>query len=451
MSAYPEYAADSVVMRDDPQVAEAISALAACVAGHLDQQPTTEGPLSDAVRTLSEHLLGQAQAELRSAVAFSQNASESMAAVSFLTADVRETATNAETIAAAVEELNTAISEVARISSDIAGDASQVDEATRDGLVAVEAAESAMTSISSTVAATTERMDVVSRGSNEIGQIAGVIEAIAKQTNLLALNATIEAARAGQAGKGFAVVASEVKQLANQTAQATERINAQVSTLRAEMSSLLEGIAKTAEVVTAGDESIRRVGEQIRSIAGSVGTVKERVEANAASITEQTAATREVARSVMVISERAKRAEDHAEAAVGAVASSERILESQLARLAQLDIPDQIIHLAKSDHVVWKKRLAELLIGRATLREEELTDHRQCRLGKWYAAARSEGWEANADFRQLDDPHRRVHAHAREVVRLFNAGQRVEAEAEYEKMDDASGEVLFLLEKLSAH
>jgi methyl-accepting chemotaxis protein len=104
-----------------------------------------------------------------------------------------------------------------------------------------------------------------------------LINSIASQTNLLALNATIEAARAGEAGKGFAVVAGEVKNLATQTAKATEEIYNQVNTVQ----------ARTKEAVDA-----------IASIAATIGRINEIAEAIAAAVEEQGAATAEIARNV---------------------------------------------------------------------------------------------------------------------------------------------------------
>jgi methyl-accepting chemotaxis protein len=114
----------------------------------------------------------------------------------------------------------------------------------------------------------------LSEGAQRIGDVVRLISDIAGQTNLLALNATIEAARAGDAGKGFAVVASEVKNLAGQTAKATEEIAAQISAIQ----------AATAEAVTS-----------MRSIAGVVGEVNEVAATIAAAVEEQGAATREIA------------------------------------------------------------------------------------------------------------------------------------------------------------
>jgi len=110
-----------------------------------------------------------------------------------------------------------------------------------------------------------------------IGAIVSLINDIASQTNLLALNATIEAARAGDAGKGFAVVASEVKSLANQTAKATEEIEAQVASMR----------QVTGEAVGS-----------IGNISGTIGDINQIASTIAAAVEEQGASTQEIARNV---------------------------------------------------------------------------------------------------------------------------------------------------------
>jgi methyl-accepting chemotaxis protein len=117
----------------------------------------------------------------------------------------------------------------------------------------------------------------LSRAAQEIGDVVKLITAIAEQTNLLALNATIEAARAGDAGRGFAVVASEVKELASQTAKATEEIAGQVTAIQ----------AATGNCVAA----IGGISDTIREISGITTTI-------AAAVEEQDSATREIARSV---------------------------------------------------------------------------------------------------------------------------------------------------------
>ncbi|WP_284735740.1 methyl-accepting chemotaxis protein [Dongia deserti] len=160
---------------------------------------------------------------------------------------------NVQTVAAATEELSSSVSEIGRQvarSAEIAGGA--VREAER----------------------TNAEMQSLAQAAQKIGEVIQLITDIAGQTNLLALNATIEAARAGEAGKGFAVVASEVKNLANQTARATEEISAHIAAIQAATSRSVAAIA---------------------GIGGTIKTIDEIAAAIASSIEEQGAATREIA------------------------------------------------------------------------------------------------------------------------------------------------------------
>nr|WP_295829351.1 methyl-accepting chemotaxis protein [uncultured Azospirillum sp.] len=163
---------------------------------------------------------------------------------------------NVETVAAATEELTASISEIGR----------QVAESTR---------------IAGQAVATAEKTDGTVRGlvdaAQRIGEVVQLITDIASQTNLLALNATIEAARAGEAGKGFAVVASEVKNLASQTAKATEEIGSQIA-----------GIQDISRQAAGAIAEIGRVIAEINHISTTI----------AAAVEEQGAATKEISRNV---------------------------------------------------------------------------------------------------------------------------------------------------------
>jgi methyl-accepting chemotaxis protein len=167
-----------------------------------------------------------------------------------------QTTANVQTVAAASEELSGSVREIARQVADSAAAASS----------AVTQAETT----NATVAALAE-------AASKIGDVVKLISDIAGQTNLLALNATIEAARAGEAGKGFAVVASEVKNLATQTARATEDISRQIGEVQA-------ATRKAVGDIQGIGETIRRIHESSSAIAGAVE--------------EQGAATGEIARNV---------------------------------------------------------------------------------------------------------------------------------------------------------
>ncbi|RCK52479.1 hypothetical protein TH25_05385 [Thalassospira profundimaris] len=163
---------------------------------------------------------------------------------------------NVDTVAAAAEELTASIAEIS----------SQVTQSSGIAGSAVDASES-----------THKKIELLANAASEIGEVVALITDIANQTNLLALNATIEAARAGDAGKGFAVVANEVKNLATQTARATDNIRRQVEDIQAATSSSVDAI---------GD-----IAGTIRELDAATGRI-------AAAVEEQGAATQEIARNV---------------------------------------------------------------------------------------------------------------------------------------------------------
>ncbi len=125
---------------------------------------------------------------------------------------------------------------------------------------------------------TNETVKKLGESSSEIGNVIKVITSIAQQTNLLALNATIEAARAGEAGKGFAVVANEVKELAKQTAKATEEIGQKIEAIQGDTKGAVKAI-----------EQISTIIDQINDISNSIASAVE----------EQTVTTNEIGRSVV--------------------------------------------------------------------------------------------------------------------------------------------------------
>jgi methyl-accepting chemotaxis protein len=202
-----------------------------------------------AVSTAASRMKGSAQK-------MSQVAAQAKQQTGTVASASAQAAENVQTVAAATEELASSISEISR----------QVGESSRIAAQAVEQ-----------VAKSEITVTELASAANRIGEVVGLINTIAAQTNLLALNATIEAARAGEAGRGFAVVASEVKNLATQTARATEGITAQVTEIQG---------------------STREAVDTIKGIGGIIAKMSEIATTVAAAVEEQGAATAEIARNI---------------------------------------------------------------------------------------------------------------------------------------------------------
>lgn len=214
------------------------------------------------------------QASMKSIAQHSQalsSSSEQLAATSQqMSSNAEETSAQASTVATATQQVTTNLNSVAtgaeEMSSTVQSISSNAGEAAKIAGEAVRTANGANATVAK-----------LGESSAEIGKVIKVITSIAQQTNLLALNATIEAARAGEAGKGFAVVANEVKELAKQTAKATEDISQKITAIQDDTKRAVEAIGSIAAIIN-----------QINDISGTIATAVE----------EQSATTNEMSRNV---------------------------------------------------------------------------------------------------------------------------------------------------------
>jgi len=427
---------------------ETVRSLKALIVRDFSDLPSGNDPVSMALRELAGTFAAEAKGTLDRTVRFSMNASEAMTAVADMTSNLGETDSRTQTMAAAVEEMTASINQIADASTSAAELASAANKAAADGVQSMDKVVQQMDSITGVVQTVSGQTETLTDASRQIAGILETIDAIAKQTNLLALNATIEAARAGEHGKGFAVVAGEVKSLANQTSSATEDIRDRIDALTTEISALVEAVSGVLQEVESGKEVVHATGEGIRGISDNVSDVSTRMEEVASMLSEQTAAVQEIGSGVAIVAGLSRDNQERTERTIQSVAATEALIDEQFAELESLNIDDYILYRAKSDHFTWKKKLAEMFVGLNNLREEELADHHQCRLGKWYDQSSDPWFTGNPDFQALVEPHARVHELGIAAAQAHGSGNLKEAEARFAEMEQASVEVAALLDKL---
>ena len=217
---------------------------------------------------------------------FRNDSAEVTKAMEHVTQQMGESSVTMSNIANDTNQLS---EEVARSAENASSNVNNVSAATEELTASIQEISRQLSSTSTMAqnakeisAETVDKMKVLENSAREINTVIEIISEIAEQTNLLALNATIEAARAGDAGKGFAVVASEVKNLANETSKATERVREQVDRIQGD----------TTQAVS----QIERISKSIEDLTESMGAI-------AAAMEEQSSATQEISRNVSEASE----------------------------------------------------------------------------------------------------------------------------------------------------
>ncbi|BCJ55578.1 hypothetical protein Asp14428_70530 [Actinoplanes sp. NBRC 14428] len=222
------------------------------------------------VGAASQSLADAAQRTTAISARMSEGAVAASAQAQDVAAASEQVSTGVNTVAAGTEEMGASIGEIAQSANAAAEVAGQ----------AVSVAQS-----------TNRTIATLGESSRQIGDVIKVITSIAEQTNLLALNATIEAARAGEAGKGFAVVASEVKDLAQETARATEDISRRVEAIQSDSGSAVEAISEIAGV-------IERINEYTTTIASAVEEQAATTAEMNRNVSEAAAATNRISTSI---------------------------------------------------------------------------------------------------------------------------------------------------------
>ena len=208
--------------------------------------------------------------------------------------------------ASSIENLNSAVKEIAQKTDDVVTSANDASTMAAEGQKVVNKAVQGIQQVATTVKESAQLMVALGQRSDQIGQIVNVIKDIAEQTNLLALNAAIEAARAGEQGRGFAVVADEVRKLAERTATATSEISKMISAIQSETGNAVSTMEKGSSQVSDGVALANQAGQSLQNINSSVKRVVEMIEQISEATRSQSEMTNEITKRVEHIAEMAQ-------------------------------------------------------------------------------------------------------------------------------------------------
>jgi len=264
----------------------------------------------------------------------------------------------------------------------------------------LDSGQESITGIAGGMEQITEKMQNMSQSmanleaiADSINSFVETISKISDQTNLLALNAAIEAARAGDAGRGFSVVADEVRSLASNTSKSAEEVGGLIARIKQDTESGVKFATALEESNVELSNTIAGLNDSYSGINTSVGAMKSSI----------------------------------------------------------LGVTDKsFIQTVKLDHIVWKGEIYEVALGRSQKTVDSFADHKHSRLGQWYSSDQSLKHHKNPSFKALERPHAEVHQHGTSALKKLQNGDTAQSISAFEKMEQASSQLINILDDLAA-
>ncbi|MGB0733107.1 MAG: methyl-accepting chemotaxis protein [Pontibacterium sp.] len=222
---------------------------------------------------------------------------------------------NGEThvVAQAINEMTSAVEQVAKSAQDAADSATSADMSAKSGVEIVQSTVSAISSLSGGVRRSSKVISQLYDDADKIGAVINVIKDIADQTNLLALNAAIEAARAGEQGRGFSVVADEVRSLANRTQQSTNEIQSMIETIQRGAKQAVDVMGESQNSTDTTIELAKGTNDSLETICTAITTISSMNESIAAASTQQSSVASDVKENIDHITSIAEQAAQNAD------------------------------------------------------------------------------------------------------------------------------------------
>lgn len=410
-------------------------------------------PVCDALEQMAQAIADKVQQIAGKSASVAVNAGTAHASAEQIAANTRDIDHQTAAAVAATQQLAVAAHQISQSCSIAVERVGRASDSTRRSSVEVEKSVTLMQDLVLTVQGFAATVETLGAHSQRIGAIVNVINEIANQTNLLALNAAIEAARAGQEGRGFAVVASEVRNLAARTASATEEIGPMIAAVQNSTNEAVAAMQRSVRQVQEGADTASASGQTLRDVLAEVEGVSEQVHQMAAAATEQSAAMADISGNMTRISEDTKEAFQRAHDSVTNASRMNSLAEELMIGFSHFKMEDDVpmaINKAKSAHMIFTGKIKAHLDGTLKLDAGNLANHRTCAFGKWYQTRGQQMCGHAEHFRQIDEPHGRVHELGKKAVLALDAGDKQKAAQFCQEMLSTSQELVQLLDSLLA-
>ncbi len=364
--------------------------------------------------------------------------------------EVEQAASRVTSVATATEEMSSTAKEIAKNAQAAAGEAGDTVKKTKEGSAALEELVSRMEQVEQAVTTMGESINQFVTRTQKIVELTDKVKEIAAQTNLLSLNAAIEAARAGEHGRGFAVVADEVRTLAEKSAQAAKEIEQVTQDIGGQSKEVELKVKEGLSHLKNSQESLDVV-TGVMSIADKAATLtSEQVTYIATAAEEQSSVASEMANNLASLS---SGMEDIQKTFDLIGSSFDKIIKEQsnsIKTFSEWKFDCMILNIVKADHLLWVTRVLDALGDKKiSLSSSELTDHHQCRLGKWYDGIGKSKYGDYKEFIDLGQIHPKVHETGKALTDALNANDTSKTNILADRLIDYKNQVIKTLDDLN--
>lgn len=365
--------------------------------------------------------------------------------------DANKQADLVETVAASSEEMSASTEDISNYVQNSNVTAKQTIDETAASLRRIDAAFLTLSKNIEETKAVKTVMEEVTEETEKINGMVNVIKSVADQTNLLALNASIEAARAGEHGKGFAVVADEIRKLAESTRQQVGYIQEVVNGLNGKINKTSGEIEKVIKIFQDSKKEMDDATDGIRGINKSMTIIGDSFNEISANVQEQTAVSQEMSANLLNINEKANVLKTEANRTGEAFYEiSEQIDKVRMHALTVVSGMNSksMIEVTITDHLLWKWKVYNMILGYVKLKTETVGDSNGCRLGKWLLTLDRSNPRITTLIETIKKPHAQLHEDAKRAIQAYERHNLLEAEAILLEIEKNSKAVVKALEEM---